>query len=104
MRRIQVLLTVVALMGVMLAMSVAPASAASQQYCFAAQRSADASGNGPTLVNPPYPNEGTYLSTRHAGNSNAYTTHKCFGGAGLLGPPTCLVPSCLDKDATSDGW
>jgi hypothetical protein len=73
MRRILVLLMVVAPMVVMLAL---PAFAASQKGCFAAQRSADASGRT-GLVSPPFPNEGTYLSTRHERNSNLYEPHTC---------------------------
>jgi len=76
MKRILVLITAALVMAAMMVAIAMPAFAASQKYCFAEQRSADASGNGPTLVTPPFPNEGTYLSGRHARNSDE--THKCF--------------------------
>jgi hypothetical protein len=76
MRRVLLVFAVAALLAAMVVITAFPAFAASQKYCFAAQRSADASGNGPTLVTPPFPNEGTYLSGRHTRNSDE--THKCF--------------------------
>jgi hypothetical protein len=77
MRRILLVFAVTALLAAMVLIMALPAFAASQKGCFAAQRSADASGRT-GLVNPPSPNEGTFLSTRHERNSNLYEPHKCF--------------------------
>ena len=73
MRRILLVFAVTVLLAAMVVMAL-PAFAASQRCSFAAQRSADASGRT-GLVNPPFPNEGTFLSTRHA--ANADETHRC---------------------------
>jgi len=62
MQRLLLVLTVGLIMAAMVAVMAVPAVAASQKGCFAAQRSADAS----------------FLSTRHADNSNAVEPHKCF--------------------------
>ena len=77
MQRLLLVLTVGLIMAAMVAVMAVPAVAASQKGCFAAQRSADASGRS-GLTNPPFPNEGTFLSTRHAANSIAVEPHKCF--------------------------
>jgi len=77
MKRLLLVLVVMAVMAATMAVIAVPAFAASQKGCFAAQRSADASGRS-GLTNPPFPNEGTFLSTRHAANSNAVEPHKCF--------------------------
>ena len=77
MKRLLLVLAVMAVMAATMAVIAVPAFAASQKGCFAAQRSADASGRS-GLTNPPFPNEGTFLSTRHADNSNAVEPHKCF--------------------------
>jgi hypothetical protein len=77
MRRILLVFAVAVLLAAMVVIMALPAFAASQRCTFAAIRSADASGNGTTLVTPPSPNEGTYLSTRHERNSNFYESHRC---------------------------
>ena len=76
MRRILLVFAVTALLAAMVLIMALPAFAASQKHCFAAQRSADASGRT-GLVNPPFTTEGTFLSTRHERNSNLYEAHTC---------------------------
>ena len=76
MKRILLVFAVAALLAAMVVIMALPAFAASQKGCFAAQRSADASGRT-GIINPPFPNEGTFLSTRHERNSNLYESHTC---------------------------
>jgi hypothetical protein len=76
MRRILLVLAVAALLAAMMVITALPAFAVgSQKYCFAGQRSADASGRT-GLINPPYTTEGSYLSARQG--SNGDERHKCF--------------------------
>ena len=77
MRRILLVFAVAALLAAMVVIMALPAFAAgSQKYCFAAQRSADASGRT-GLINPPFTTEGSYLSERQGSNAT-FDSHKCF--------------------------